>query len=51
MERATRKGRAASGLSITAKITIWYTLFLMIVAAVLTVGLFRLYDEKNQSAA
>ncbi|MBP3895947.1 MAG: HAMP domain-containing histidine kinase [Mogibacterium sp.] len=51
MERATRKGSAASGLSITAKITIWYTLFLMIVAAVLSFVLFRLYDEKIQSAA
>lgn len=40
-----------SGLSITAKISIWYTLFLVLIAATLTVLLIRQYDERIRSAA
>lgn len=40
-----------SGLSITEKISIWYTLFLLLIAASLTIMLLRQYDARIKNAA
>ena len=38
-------------LSITTKITLWYTMFLVVVAVILMVVLYRYYDFREQSTA
>ena len=38
-------------LSITTKITLWYTMFLIVVAVILMVVLYRYYDFREQSTA
>lgn len=43
--------RKAPGLSITARITIWYTVFLVLISALLMGVLFRLYSERERLAA
>lgn len=48
--RIEKKG-IRSRISITAKITIWYTLFLVIIALMLTLVLVRVHDERIKTAA
>lgn len=48
--RIEKRGRL-SGLSITAKISIWYTLFLLLIAGMLSFMLIRQYDERIRTAA
>lgn len=40
-----------TSISITARITIWYTLFLVIIAVMLTLVLVRVHDERIKTAA
>ena len=50
-ENRIQKEDISSRFSITAKITLWYTLFLVIIAVMLTLILVRVHDERTKTAA